>query len=188
MAGGGDLAPGALFGRAIGFAAARCRRATLGRNEEIEQNQRLITGQGDVLQPDIVRLQVVMEKLQPLGQHQRVGQLPHQLQGIEGIDRRFALGQLLQSLGEGQSIDVGLGHVGAAVGRLANMVDGRNTGVTNLSHGAGAVNQTAGKAVVLREAGANNIESYQTVVINVVGLVQVRISLLGDALFYLILI
>ncbi len=57
-----------------------------------------------------------------------------------------------------------------------------------MGHGAGTMNQTAGKAVVLHQAGAQDIESHQTIVIDVVGLIQVRIPLLGEALFYLILI
>jgi len=95
---------------------------------------------------------------------------------------------LLQPLRQGQPVDMSLGNIGAAVGCFADVVDGSNAGVTNLGHSAGTVNQTAGKAVVLRHARTQDIESHQAIVIDVVGLIQIRVSLLGDALFYLILI
>ncbi len=129
-----------------------------------------------------------MKQFQPLAKHQGVGQLAHELQGVERIDRLVAPGQLFQPLRQRQAVDMSLGDVGAAVGCLADVVDGGDIGVANLGHGARAVDKTAGKAAVFRQTGTHNIQPHQTIVIDVVGLIQVRIPLLGEALLYLILI
>ena len=129
-----------------------------------------------------------MEKFQALGQDQSIGQLAHELQGVKGVDLRFAAGQLFQPLGKGNAVDVGLGHIGPTVGRLADVVDGRDVGVAKLGNGAGAVNKAPGKGVVLRQAGAHNVQTHQTIVIDIIGPVQLSVALLGEALFYLILI
>ena len=89
---------------------------------------------------------------------------------------------------KGDAIDVGLGHIGVAIGRLADVVDGCDVGVTELGDSAGAVDKAPGKGVVFRRAGSHNVQPHQSILIDVIGPVQVSMALLGEALFYLILI